>query len=98
MINLKNKLGLSIFIDYAHTPNGLNALYAFIKSISNQRIISVIGQAGQRDNTKRKYVGQIVCTNSALAIFTSEDPRFEDVQIIFNDMIELIKEKDNCFN
>ncbi len=82
-------------VDYAHTPNGLTRLFEFVKTLDINRVISVSGQAGERDASKRKYVGKIIADNSDKVFFTYEDPRHEDVNHIIDDMCELIKDYDN---
>ena len=79
-----------VMVDYAHTPNGIEKLLEYVKLLPIKRSIVVIGQAGERDSSKRKYVGKIVSDNADYAIFTYEDPRSEDPKDIINDMIELI--------
>lgn len=66
-------------VDYAHTPDGFEKIYAFAKTITqpNHKIISVFGAAGKRDTKKRAILGEIsdrYCTN---VILTEEDPRNE---------------------
>ena len=84
-----------VMVDYAHTTNGVSKLLEYVKLLPINRSIVVIGQAGERDHSKRKYVGKVVSENCDIAIFTSEDPRSEDPKDIINDMIELIKDKKN---
>ena len=84
-----------VMVDYAHTPNGITKLLEYVRLLPVKRSIVVIGQAGERDPYKRKNVGKIVSDNSDLAIFTYEDPRSEDPKDIINDMIELIKDRNN---
>ena len=82
-------------VDYAHTPNGLRRLYEFTTTLDVERIITVIGQAGERDPYKRKEVGKIVADNSDLAIFTYEDPRNEAIENIMNDITVKIRDYNN---
>lgn len=84
-----------VLIDYAHTPNGLSRLFEFTNKLPVNKKIVVTGNAGQRDASKRKYVGKICSDNNDYVIFTSEDPRFEDPYKISEDLCELIKNKDN---
>ena len=84
-----------VMVDYAHTPNGVLKLLEYVKMLDVNNIITVIGQAGERDPYKRKYVGENVVKNSDKAIFTYEDPRKEDPKDIINDMIELVREYKN---
>lgn len=91
------KLGqdFTIIVDYAHTPNGISNLLEFVKTLEHNRIITVIGQAGERDCQKRKIVGEIVARNSDIAIFCYEDPRSEDPEKIIEMMCENIKDLNN---
>jgi len=82
-------------VDYAHTPNGLTRLFEFVNTLDINNVISVSGQAGERDTSKRKFVGKIIADNSDHVIFTYEDPRHEDINHIIDDMTELIKDKAN---
>ncbi len=85
----------TVMIDYAHTPNGITSLLRFVRLLEPNRIITVIGQAGERDPYKRKTVGKVVATNSDVAIFCYEDPRSEDPLKIIEMMCEEIKDRDN---
>ena len=84
-----------VMVDYAHTTNGVGQLLNYAHTLDVNRIITVIGQAGERDAYKRKEVGEIVARNSDIAIFTYEDPRSEDPKDIINMMIENIKDLNN---
>ena len=84
-----------VMVDYAHTPNGITKLLEYVKLLPIKRSIVVIGQAGERDPYKRKYVGEIVARGASHAIFTYEDPRSEDPKDIINMMIENIKDLNN---
>ena len=82
-------------IDYAHTPNGLRRLFEFINTLDVNKVISVMGQAGGRDHSKRKEVGKILLDNSDYAILSTEDPRYENVNDIIDMMLEDVKDYDN---
>ena len=101
-INISGRLDIvdegqdfTIMVDYAHTPNGISSLLRFVRLLKPRRIITVIGQAGERDPYKRKTVGKIVATNSDIAIFCYEDPRSEDPIKIIEMMCEEIQDMDN---
>lgn len=84
-------------VDYAHTPNGITKLLEYVKELPIRRSIVVIGQAGDRDKSKRKTVGEVVAKNCDLAIFTYEDPRSEDPKDIIEMMLENIKDTNNNY-
>ncbi len=79
-------------VDYAHTPNGITKLLEYVKELPIRKSIVVIGQAGDRDKSKRKTVGEVVVKNCDHAIFTYEDPRSEDPKDIIEMIIENIKD------
>lgn len=86
--------GIDIILDYAHTTNGVNTLFNYVRKIGYKHIYTVIGQAGGRDKSKRKYVGKIVYDNSTKAIFTAEDSRSEEFMDIIKDITEYIDGSD----
>ena len=73
-----------IILDYAHTYNGIREV---IESVDkNRKIIVVTGCAGGREKEKRKLIGNYILDNSDISIFTMDDPRYEDVDDIIDDM------------
>ena len=74
-----------IVLDYAHTTNGILKILETYKDYG--QIITVTGCAGGREKEKRSVIGDIVITNSDIAIFTMDDPRYEDVDKIIDDMV-----------
>ncbi len=80
---VENNLGLNIFIDFAHTPDSLEAALSYFKSISRGKLISVFGCAGLRDVKKRRKMGRISGKIADFTIFTAEDPRTENLTDIF---------------
>ena len=84
-----------VLVDYAHTPNGLTRLFEFTNKLNVNKKIVVTGNAGERDASKRKYVGKLCSDNNDHVIFTYEDPRFEDPYNVIKDLCELIKDKNN---
>ncbi len=81
---------IRVVVDFAHTPNGLqsalSALHASLKK--GQQLIAVLGSAGLRDETKRPMMGRIASELADTAVFTAEDPRTEDVNVIIRQMKE----------
>jgi UDP-N-acetylmuramoyl-L-alanyl-D-glutamate--2,6-diaminopimelate ligase len=71
-------------IDFAHTPASLEAALKTLQSTQAKKIISVFGSAGERDVEKRPMMGKISTQLSDYSIFTAEDPRNEDVNIIID--------------
>lgn len=75
----------TIVLDYAHTTNGILKILETYKDYG--QIITVTGCAGGREKEKRSVIGDIVMNNSDIAIFTMDDPRYEDIDKIIDDMV-----------
>jgi UDP-N-acetylmuramoyl-L-alanyl-D-glutamate--2,6-diaminopimelate ligase len=71
-------LDIPIFVDYAHTPEGLRAVLESLKRITDRRLIVVFGAGGDRDRGKRGPMGFAVGQLADLALVTSDNPRSED--------------------
>ncbi|MDP2594022.1 MAG: UDP-N-acetylmuramoyl-L-alanyl-D-glutamate--2,6-diaminopimelate ligase [bacterium] len=73
-------------VDYAHTPDSLQALY---DAFPNRRKICVLGNTGGgRDTWKRPLMGQIAERSCEVVILTNEDPYDEDPRAILDAMAE----------
>jgi len=89
--NLPN--GAIAIIDYAHTPDALEKALQSLKQIHyanllNGKIICVFGCGGNRDRDKRHKMGKIACDLSDFVIITNDNPRNEDPQVIFEDILK----------
>ena len=74
-----------IILDYAHTYNGIKSI---LESVSNyKKIITVTGAAGGREKEKRSKIGKLVLEKSDISIFTMDDPRYESVNDIIDQMV-----------
>ncbi len=75
-----------VLVDYAHTPDGLkNALLA-LRPFTNGKLICVFGCGGDRDRGKRPQMASVAANHSDWMIVTSDNPRTEKPQQIFNDV------------
>ena len=86
-----NKLGLTIMIDYAHTPESLESILQAVKSYTRGRVISVFGCGGDRDKAKRPNMGAISGKIANYTIITSDNPRTENPETIISQIEEGIK-------
>ena len=86
-----NKLGLTIMIDYAHTPESLEKILSSVKIYTKGRVISVFGCGGDRDKNKRPMMGEVSGRVADYTIITSDNPRTEDPAEIVKDIEEGIK-------
>ncbi|MEC5158722.1 UDP-N-acetylmuramoyl-L-alanyl-D-glutamate--2,6-diaminopimelate ligase [Chryseobacterium sp. MP_3.2] len=77
---LKSEGGIFFIVDYAHTPDALENILDSINEIrtKNERVITIFGCGGDRDQDKRSEMGKIATRKSTLAIITSDNPRTEN--------------------
>ena len=74
-----------VFIDFAHTPNGLKQALKTLNSklqTPNSKVIAVFGAAGERDRLKRPKMGEVAAMYADICVLTAEDPRNEKVEDI----------------
>ena len=70
--------GVSILVDYAHTPDALARALGALAPITPGRLIAVFGCGGDRDADKRPKMGRAAGAGADVAIVTSDNPRTED--------------------
>ncbi len=81
----------SVFVDYAHTPDSLRALY---EAFEGKKKICVLGNTGGgRDTWKRPAMGALAEQFCAHVILTNEDPYDEDPNRIIEDVAGGMKQK-----
>lgn len=79
---------ITAIVDYAHTPDALENVLKTIEDIrtKNEQLITVVGCGGDRDKTKRPIMAHIASSMSDKAIFTSDNPRTENPEMIIEEM------------
>lgn len=80
--------GAPIYVDYAHTPDALDAAIAALRPHVTGRLILVFGAGGDRDAGKRAPMGKIAATRADLVIVTDDNPRDEDPAAIRRAVME----------
>ena len=83
--------GADIFVDFAHTPDGLEKSLQALKKLCKGNLFCLFGCGGNRDKTKRPIMGRIAAENSDFCIITSDNPRYEDPYEIISEIEAGIK-------
>lgn len=74
--------GAPVFVDFAHTPDGLEKLIRGVRPHTQGRIVLVFGCGGDRDPDKRPKMGKIAANLADIVIVTDDNPRFENPDTI----------------
>jgi UDP-N-acetylmuramoyl-L-alanyl-D-glutamate--2,6-diaminopimelate ligase len=91
------KVTRNIYIDYAHTPDGLESLLQSIKKLPFKKIRLVFGCGGDRDKEKRPLMGKIAETLADEIIVTSDNPRHEEPGQIIAQILSGMQKKAQVF-
>lgn len=83
--NLPN--GASIYVDYAHTPDGLETMLKAIRPHAPKDLHVVFGCGGDRDRGKRPMMGTLAAQLADHVIVTDDNPRTEDASAVRADVM-----------
>ena len=73
-----SRTGVPVYVDYAHTPDALEAAMAALRPHVEGRLICVFGAGGDRDQGKRPEMGRWRTRMSDVVIVTDDNPRSEE--------------------
>ena len=76
--------GAHIFVDYAHTPDGLEKSLSALRPLCTGKLYCLFGCGGNRDSSKRPLMGRKAAENADFLIVTSDNPRYEDAYDIIS--------------
>ncbi|MEJ2637042.1 MAG: UDP-N-acetylmuramoyl-L-alanyl-D-glutamate--2,6-diaminopimelate ligase [Calditrichia bacterium] len=85
--------GFSVYIDYAHTPQGLQNILGAVLETRPHNLIVVFGAGGDRDKGKRPQMGKAAEDFADQVVITSDNPRSEDPNAIINDILQGIYDR-----
>ena len=97
--SVPNNKNLSVFVDYAHSPDALENVLQALNSVretlqSSARIWTLFGCGGDRDKGKRPLMAQMALKYSDEVVVTSDNPRTEDPQKIIQDILTGVSESE----
>lgn len=86
MQRIENNIGddLTVFVDFAHTPDGLSKAMMALKQHQFDNIVLVFGCGGDRDNDKRFVMGGVAAKHASSIYITSDNPRSESPKEIID--------------
>jgi len=70
--------GAPVYVDYAHTPDAIEAAIVALRPHVKGRLITVFGAGGDRDHGKRSPMGEVASRASDVVIVTDDNPRGEE--------------------
>lgn len=79
---VKNGLGIRIYVDFAHTGDGLKQVLSTLSAVKQRRLLLVFGCGGDRDRRRRKEMAEAAEAYADHTIITSDNPRSEDPEAI----------------
>jgi len=79
--------GAPVYVDYAHTPDGLQAAIEALRPHATGRLIVVFGAGGDRDKGKRPQMAAVAARLADHVIVTDDNPRTEDAAAIRRDVL-----------
>jgi len=82
-----SRAGAPVYVDYAHTPDALEAAIRALKPHVEGQLITVFGAGGDRDPGKRAPMGEVAARLSDVVIVTDDNPRSEDPAKIRSDVL-----------
>lgn len=85
--------GKLVVVDYAHTPGALEQVLRAVRVHTRGRLICVFGCGGDRDRGKRPLMAEKAESAADVVIITDDNPRSENPQQIFEDIMQGIYNK-----
>ena len=84
----KHPNGASVYVDYAHTPDGLETMLKSLRPHTAKKLHVVFGCGGDRDRGKRPMMGEIAVKFADKVIVTDDNPRTEDAAFVRSEVMK----------
>jgi UDP-N-acetylmuramoyl-L-alanyl-D-glutamate--2,6-diaminopimelate ligase len=84
---------ISVFVDYAHTPDAIKNVLSLLGGLKKGKLIVVFGCGGNRDAAKRPIMGELASRLADEVIITSDNPRNENPAQIIADITRGVEGK-----
>jgi UDP-N-acetylmuramoyl-L-alanyl-D-glutamate--2,6-diaminopimelate ligase len=88
--------GLAVYVDYAHTPNAIEAALRALRTHCRGKLWCVFGCGGDRDVGKRPLMGKLAERHADQIVITSDNPRGENPQDIIDDILAGLGESESA--
>ena len=82
----------NVIVDFAHTPDGMQQV---LNALKEKELLVVFGAGGDRDRSKRAMMGKVAASLAKNIYVTSDNPRYEDPELIIEDILEGIDDRTN---
>lgn len=89
--------GGEVFVDFAHTPDGLEKSLSALKKLCKGSLYCLFGCGGNRDASKRPLMGEVAAKYADFVIVTSDNPRYEDPYEIIAQIEKGVKKSDKKY-
>jgi UDP-N-acetylmuramoyl-L-alanyl-D-glutamate--2,6-diaminopimelate ligase len=83
-----------VIVDFAHTPDGMEQV---LNALKEKEVLVVFGAGGDRDRTKRPLMGKIATSLAKKVYITSDNPRFEDPDMIIEDILKGVNDRSKVY-
>ena len=82
----------NVIVDFAHTPDGMQQV---LNALKEKELLVVFGAGGNRDKEKRPLMGRIAASLAKRTYITTDNPRYEDPELIVEDILDGIEDRSN---